>query len=112
MSVFVREGPVVVQRVEEGEIDKNTGRALPDTKEQFTLSGNIQPISGEDLNRAPEGARLVEMKTLFLHQEIDEKDIILYKGKEYQVELTQEWDPHFSTIPHWRYMMQLKGEDF
>lgn len=112
MSVFVREGPVTVLRVTEGKIDKSTGRFAPDTTEQFILTGNIQPISGEDLNRAPEGARLEGMKTLFLHEELENKDIILYKGKEYQVELTQEWDPAFSTIPHWRYMMQLKGEDF
>lgn len=112
MSPFTREGPITILRVTEGTIDKTTGRYGPETTEQFTLLGNLQPISGEDLVRAEEGARLHEMKTMFLHEELDEKDIVLYKNEKYQVQLTQEWDPSFSPNPHYRYKIELMGDNY
>lgn len=110
-SPFVREGPVTILRLEEGKLDKSTGRFEPDKETEIILSGNIQPVLGEDLVRAPEGARVTDMKTVFLHEEVEDKDILLYKGKRYQIEKVDEWDPLFSTLPHYRYLASLEGDD-
>lgn len=110
MSTFVREGPITILRVVEGTLDKSTGRFSPSTEEEVIVSGNIQPVSGDDLVRAPEGARLSGIKTLFLHVDLEEKDILLYKGERYQIQKTDDWDPAFSTIPHYKYMAQLVGD--
>jgi len=111
-SPFVREGPITILRLTEGQLDINTGRYSPDTEEPIpNIIGNIQPVLGEDLVRAPEGARVTDMKTMFLHVEVDEKDILSYKGKRYQIHKTDEWDPMFSTLPHYRYLASLEGDD-
>jgi len=110
MSLFVRESLLTFLRITEGTLDKKTGRYSEESEEEITLSGNLQPILGEDLVRAPEGARVSDLKTLYLHEELDEKDILLYKDKKYQVQKTDEWDPAFSPLPHYRYIAQLVGD--
>lgn len=107
---FVKYGPVIILRVTEGELDKSTGRYGPDIEVEIPLSGNIQPVVGEDLARVPEGARVTDFKTIYLHEELKVKDILFYKGKRYEIEMTDDWDPAYSTIPHYRYVAQLEGE--
>jgi len=110
MSMFVREGPITILRITEGELDKSTGRFSSPKENSITVSGNIQPVTGEDLVRAPEGARVSDLKTMFLHVDLEEKDILSYKGKRYQIQKTDDWDPLFSTLPHYRYMALLEGD--
>ena len=110
MSLFVRESPLTFLRIVEGTLDKKTGRYSDSTEEEIILSGNLQPVLGEDLVRAPEGARVSDLKTIYLHEELDEKDVLVYKNKRYQVQKTDEWDPAFSTLPHYRYIAQLEGD--
>lgn len=107
---FVRYGPVVILRVQEGELDKSTGRYGPSTEVKIYLQGNIQPVVGEDLARVPEGARVTDFKTVYLHEELKAKDILLYKDKRYEIEMVDEWGPAYSTIPHYRYVAQLEDE--
>jgi hypothetical protein len=107
---FVKYGPVVILRVTKGTFDKSKGRYSPDTTNEIVLSGNIQPVIGEDLNRVPEGSRLTDFKTIYLHEELEAKDILVYKGQRYQIEKVDDWDPEYSTIPHYRYIAQLEEE--
>lgn len=110
MSAFVREAPITFLRTTEGVLDKSTGRYGPSTEVEVILVGNIQPAQGEDLNRAPEGARLEELKVIFLHSDLDEKDVLLLRGKRYQIQKTDEWYPEFSTLPHFRFLAELEGD--
>ena len=108
---FVRESSITVLRVTEGTIDKSTGRFGPDTEVEIPdIVGSLQPILGEDLVRAPEGARSSGLLTMYLHVEIDEKDIVVHKGKRYQVQQTAAWYPEYSPLPHFRYMCMEEGD--
>ena len=102
---FVREGPVTVKRVTPPEIDIETGRYGEPITETFTLMGSLQPVVGEDLEKLPSGFRVFDAKVLFLHESLEENDIIVYGGSEFYVNHKDEWDPYFSPIPHYGYIL-------
>ena len=102
---FVREGPVTIKRVTPPEIDPDTGRFGPAVETEVILQGSLQPVLGEDLEKLPAGFRVFNAKTLFLHEALEENDIVVYKGDELYVNHKEEWDPAFSTIPHYRYVL-------
>lgn len=105
---FVREGPITIIRLiePESDIDLNTGKAIQPTEQEVIYSGNIQPIMGEDLKKLPDGYRLLDTQVMFLHEEIEDNDIVLYHNNRYRVIDKEIWDPNFSTIPHYKYYLE------
>ena len=103
--MFVREGPVTVKKVTKPEINKDTGKYNTPVEKTVTVQGALHPVLGEDLDKLPSGFRVTDAKTLFLHEPLAEGDIIMYKGTELHIHHKDEWDPEYSPIPHYRYLM-------
>ncbi len=102
--MFTMEGPVVIIRQEDQGYDKETGNPNPDIEVEITIQGNLQPSTGEDLQKLEDGYRLEDVMVLFSHEELKEGDLISYKGELLGIEKDQSWDPLFSPIPHYRYL--------
>lgn len=103
---FVREGPItILTQTTKPVLDRTTGRYSEAVYKEVTHSGNLQPTLGEDLDKLPDGYRVRDSKTMFLHVDLQEDDVVLYRGERYHVEHTDIWDPAFSTIPHYRYLI-------
>ena len=102
---FVREEDITVYHRTEGPFDLDTGEYGSTTETEETYSGNIQPISGKTLERLPEGTRTRAQYSLWVHQPLNEKDQVLYKGKRFEVEMSQDWDQASSTNRHLKYIM-------
>jgi len=106
---FVREQEISIIRLTGGSIDRATGRPTDKVETPGTLCGSIQPITGEDLNKLPDGYRTSDLKVIFTHEPLEEDDKIIYNERTFRVEHEDEWDPGSSTIPHYRYV--IKRED-
>lgn len=102
---FVREEDITVYRKTEGSFDLDTGEYGASTEESDTYSGNIQPISGKTLERLPEGTRTRAQYSLWVHEPLNEKDQVLYKGKRFEVYESQDWNQASSSIRHYKYVM-------
>lgn len=105
MSRFVREGPVTVQRTTPRALDKSTGRYSEEKVTTQVIRGSLQPITGEDLKKLPDGYRIFDVKVLFAHVRLKEDDIIVWREDKYRIEHKEEWEPEFSPIPHYRYIL-------
>lgn len=72
----------------------------PGGSSTFSIVASIQPTSGEDLVRLPEGVRTRELVTVFTPTELQvknapagtEADRIAYKGASYEVQTVEKWD--------------------
>ena len=102
---FVREEDITVYLRTEGAFDINTGEYAATTEVEGTYRGNIQPISGKTLERLPEGTRTRAQYSLWVHEPLNEKDQVLYKGKRFEVYESQDWNQESSSIRHLKYVM-------
>ena len=106
MGRFVREGDISVRRVTKGGFDINTGRELDNLQEEFTYRGSIQPITGEDLEKLPDGYRAIDIQVVFLHEPLEDDDIVVYNDNTYRVISSEIWEPIYSPLPHYRYVIE------
>lgn len=102
---FVREGPVTVQTLTDPILNKDNGRYSKPIPTTRIIRGSLQPITGEDLNKLPDGYRTFDVKVLFAHVSLKEDDKIIWKTDNYRIEHKDEWEPEFSPIPHYRYIL-------
>ncbi len=102
---FVREEEITVYHRTEGAFDLDTGEYGSTTEVEQKYSGNIQPISGKTLERLAEGTRTRAQYSLWVHEPLNEKDQVLYKGKRFEVYESQDWDQYSSSIRHLKYIM-------
>ena len=110
---FVKEENITVYHRTEGAFDINTGEYGATTELEQTYVGNIQPISGKVLERLPEGTRTRAQYSLWVHEPLNEKDQVLYKGKRFEVYESQDWDQSSSTIRHLKYvMLRINNQSF
>lgn len=67
------------------------------TSVPFETIGSVQPASGKVINRLPEALRVADVKSFWIKGEITATepgkytDIIVCKGKRYQVQSVQDW---------------------
>ena len=102
---FVREGPITIRRRAKATIDQDTGKYITPKEEEFVFQGSLQPVLGEDLEKLPAGFRVFDAKVVFLHEPMEENDIVVVSGDNYYVEHKEYWEPPFSPIPHYRYII-------
>lgn len=102
---FVREEPITVLRLGAPTLDLETGRYSDPIVEEVIIQGSIQPVSGEDLVKVPEGYRAEDMKMLFAHVELEELDKVLFKNKTYRVEGKDDWDVISAPLRHYKYVL-------
>jgi len=96
-------GTYLVTRTTQGEYVK--GRAGPTTTTNFSTPLSVQPMSGQELLRLPEGMRTRETLVAFspvpLYPVTDTvvPDVVTVKGKKYEVTTVDDWS---SLGGYWR----------
>ena len=74
------------------------GRLVPGVATTFTVLGSLQPLSGREVDRLPEGAREREGMALWTTTELrgklqtSEPDTVTVDGEAYEVQNVQRWD--------------------
>ena len=109
MTRFIREAPITFKRIlDKAVFDVRTGLFSEETySETFTLIGNIQPATPEMISRMSEGTTIIDFKQIFLHERLQEDDLLVYDGNEYTVEKTSAWpDDGHSVLPHYMYLAE------
>lgn len=75
------------------------GIAQSTTNSTVTIRGSVQPASGKDLLRLPEGRRVVETRTLFTTTKLytggqgatHEADLVTIDGDSWEVQHVESW---------------------
>ncbi len=68
----------------------------PDTS-TFTIDACVQPAGGRDLQRLPEGMRVMEIKAIFTATELktagsgQDPDLVTIDGEDYEVQKVERW---------------------
>lgn len=78
------------------------GRVTPPTPTTYSVNANVQPLSGSELLRLPEGLRTRETVALWTDVDLrtaDESagvlaDTVAINGRTYEVELVEDWRFH------------------
>ena len=102
---FVRTEWLEVLRVTEGDFDLDTGETSADTSHKVKVAGSIQPVSGETIQRLPEGIKTSAEYSVWTMEGLNKDDLIIYKGETYRVFRAQDWDQASSAIRHYKYVM-------
>lgn len=77
------------------------------------ITAVIQPATGKDLERLPEGAKLHETIRVWYRGELLPErengyaDIVVWKGKRYQVKTADPWDNYGAG--YWRALCVMEG---
>jgi hypothetical protein len=94
------------------------GRAQPGATSTLTVTASVQPASGRDLLRLPEGRRSIETRVVFTATQLligiegaaNESDLISIDGQTWEVQQVQSWRLSPSTdAPYWRCIVQAAG---
>jgi hypothetical protein len=83
--VVTRRGPTGVD---------GDGRALLSAPSTLSISASVQPLSGRDLQRLPEGMRAAERLKLYTTTPlaaIGAPDVVTIDGDDYEVEHVERW---------------------
>jgi len=96
--------------VGEPEINLDTGRADGEAQEVLTeFVGNIQPITGAELERLKNGRQVGSLFQLWTLKSLDMGDIVFHKGKRHEVEGIEDWDNLSSTLRHYVYVLRREA---
>ena len=79
-----------VRRFAKDTYDAN-GRALPRTFSTVTAKVSLQPVSGKDLKRMPEGVDSSNMVTVHSSTELLMRDRVIVSSGSYEVEKVLAW---------------------
>ncbi len=109
-STFVREETIDILTVTEGAFDFGTCEYGDSTETAGTVTGSIQPIPGKVLERLPEGSRHKAKMSLWAHEPMNLRSIVLFKGVRYEIEEVDDWNQYSSPIPHFMYVMSREGD--
>jgi len=108
--------PVTLRRTAAGSRGAD-GRFVPGAATDTTLQASVQPMSGRDIERLPEGLRSRASLKLFAETELRLAeasgvypcDRIVYDGEVYEVGAAQKWGAT-SPIPHYEAVLLRIGE--
>lgn len=70
----------------------DTNGRLAATSSTFSVSANVQPYPGDELNRLPEGLRTAKVKAVYTTTELRANDSISIGGSAWQVHVVEPWD--------------------
>ncbi len=81
---------VTITRYTAGGYDAN-GRAVARTSTSSTARGSVQPMTGQDLKRLPEGTSITDTIAVFVTAELAAGDEFTIDGERYQVAFVAPW---------------------
>lgn len=94
-----------VERIAEG--SHSGGVYTPGTSSNFTIKGNLQPLSGNEILQLPEGDRQRQSLWLYSRTELKVNDIVTADGKSYEVQPVEDWTRQ-RRLPHYKARIMLK----
>lgn len=109
MSTFVREENIIIIDRIEPVLDLETGLYSAEEEEERIILGNIQPVTGEMLERLPDGVRSIDSKTIYVHEELQDQTVLKIKGNRYVVFAEIDWNSGSATIPHYVYLVKKEA---
>lgn len=68
------------------------GRVNTPSTSSFSFTGSIQPTTGKDLKRLPEGMQTLEVITIFTPVELKNLDQLTFDGQPWQVQSVEKYD--------------------
>jgi hypothetical protein len=76
------------------------GRYVPGSSQDLDARGNIQPLSGIELQQLPEGDRQKEVKKIYTAFALQNSDVVTRQdGIQYEVQAVEDWtafnQPHY-----------------
>jgi hypothetical protein len=91
------------------------GRAVPGVPATFDITASVQPASGRDLLRLPEGQRSIETCVLFTATQLlvavegsgNISDVVEIDGRKWEIQNVARWDnPANASAPYWKCIAQ------
>lgn len=90
------------------------GRAVPAVPSTLSIVASVQPATGRDLERLPEGQRSRETRVVFTPTQLliatqgaGLSDIVAIDGSKWEVQQVARWDaPPGTDAPYWRCIVQ------
>lgn len=87
-----------------------------------TFTGSLQPLTGRELERLPEGLRTrasstlitapdVQLRTVDLANQRQADVVISASGRRFEVIRVEDWTAHAAATAHWRYVLAELGAD-
>lgn len=70
------------------------GRPVSKGESSFSIKGNIQPLTGNEILRLDEGDRTRDMFNLWTKSTLEKHDVVCFSGRKYQVEMVENWQNH------------------
>lgn len=81
---------VTITRYTGGGADAN-GRATARSSTTSTVRGSVQPMTGQDLKRLPEGTTFSDTQAVFVTAAVEPGDEFTIDGQRYQVAFASPW---------------------
>lgn len=90
------------------------GRAVAGSTSTLTITASVQPASGRDLMRLPEGRRTIETRVVYTTTRLltggqgaaNEADLLTIDGASYEVEQVQTWP---GAVGYYRCIVQARA---
>ena len=73
----------------------------------FTVKGNCQPVSGDDILQIPEGDRKRQLLKIYTEDELMVNDIVTVDGKEFEAHPVENWARQ-ERLNHYKTILILK----
>ena len=71
------------------------GRPQVSGKTSFSIKGNLQPLTGNEILRLEEGDRTRDQFNLWTKTRLMKHDVVIHESRKYQVEIVEEWQNHY-----------------
>lgn len=97
-----------VKVVRYGEVKYQDGFPKRGKLGYFIAVASVQPVTGRELLQVPEGDRNREHIYLFTKDDIRKDDTIIYCGREFEVQVVDDWQNQGLTLAHRRCRAILK----
>jgi hypothetical protein len=80
------------------------GRFVPGAAQALDARGNIQPLSGKELQQLSEGDRQREVKKIYTAFALENGDVVIRAdGMRYEVQAVQNWTAF--ALPHYKALL-------
>ena len=96
MSIFDSQSFTITRPGSASVYDPDSGLMIKPDLTTTSATGNVQPLSGKELDRLPEGLKLRESILIISTNQMNPDDIITYAGKTYKVTPLENWTGHLS----------------
>lgn len=120
MAILLGATPMTVERTVGAYVDGIWVRDAGST-ETFTILASMQPINGRERLDLPEAYRTRQTSKLYTQPgtvlrgtqpTLDEpEDVVIYKGRRYEVVSVEDWRDHAASTRHNKYMLAEIGLD-